>query len=198
MDQAKVTLPSLAQKTLETMTQHTDRRAFDRWNSMLEKDQVERLMDKYQEYGKHVVTGKWQTNRPSIAPELERPPSEAASSSHRNQAQKYQRKGSGSGKSSKGQGTSWRRIEWNHRSWNTYGTTFNDDHWNNTRIKEARQDWYEWERDQGARDQPEEHHDDDDEYEYEGEYDTKTATNPFGVVDSIHSPPIVCWEGDPL
>ena len=28
-----------------------------------------------------------------------------------------------------------------------------DDHWNNPRIREARQDWYEWERDQGAREE---------------------------------------------
>ena len=38
MDQAKVTLPSLAQRTLETMTQHKDRRANERWNSLLEAD----------------------------------------------------------------------------------------------------------------------------------------------------------------
>ena len=152
LDHAKVTLPPIAQSTLDEMTKHKDVRAFDRWNSLLEPDQVQRLMDKYEDYGTHVIHGKKRTKYPSIAPEVERPPSEAASSSHHGQTREPQRKGKGKegGKSSKGQGTSWRKIEWNHRSCNTHGTTFNDDHWNNPRIREARQDWYEWEHDHGT------------------------------------------------
>ena len=50
------------------MTQRQDKRSFERWNSLLEKDQVQRLMDKYQEYGKRVVEGKWKTNY--LAPHL--------------------------------------------------------------------------------------------------------------------------------
>ena len=153
MDQAKVTLLPLAQKTLEAMTHHHDARAFERWHSLLDGDQVQRLMDKYQEYGKNVVEGKWRPNFPSAAPGLEQPPSEAASSSQRAPEQEEHRrngKGKGSGKSSKGQGATWRRIEWNHRSWNAYSTTLNDDGWNNPRIREARQSWDEWDRGQRA------------------------------------------------
>ena len=152
MDQAKVTLLLLAQKTLESMIHHHDARAFERWHSLLDGDQVQRPMDKFQKYGKNVTEGKWRSNFPIAAPGLEQPPSEAASSSQRAPEQEEHRrkgKGQGSGKSSKGQGTTWQRIEWNHR-WSTHGTTFNDEHWNNPRIREARQGWYEWDRDQRA------------------------------------------------
>ena len=75
LDQAKVTLLSPAQKTLEAMTQHQDRRAFEGWRSMLDKGQIQKLVDRYQEYGKRVVDDKWKPIQPSVAPEIERPPS---------------------------------------------------------------------------------------------------------------------------
>lgn len=87
----------LWRSTLIEMTQHKDVRAFRRWNNMLEEDQTQRLMDKYPDYGANVVTGKRQTRYPSIAPELERPPAEAASSIHqsRTRAQQPYQKGRG-------------------------------------------------------------------------------------------------------
>ena len=69
MDQAKVTLLPAAQDALGKMTSHHDQQALDRWQSVLDKDQIQKLMDRYH----------------NVAPEVERPPSEAASSSYRAQ-----------------------------------------------------------------------------------------------------------------
>ena len=59
----------MAQNVLLDMTRHTDGRAFKRWNSMLELDQVKRLMDKYDcgaNVSKTPTTRK--TPQPSVAP----------------------------------------------------------------------------------------------------------------------------------
>ena len=143
LDQSKVKLPPVV---LE-MTKRKDVRAFARWNSILEDEQMKRLMDKYPDYGANVTgaSNKGSTAQPSVAPEIEGPPSEAASSSHQNREnaqQPYPKgKGSKSGKGSKGQGATGRRIEWNHRSWNTYGTTFHYSHWNNPHVRDGTQSW---------------------------------------------------------
>ena len=85
MDQAKVTLLPAAQTTLELMTKHQDKQAFDRWRSVLDKDQIQKLMDKYQDYGKNVVNDRGNTLI-IMSRLVERPPPEAASPSHRAQA----------------------------------------------------------------------------------------------------------------
>ena len=124
-------------------THHQDKRAFERWRSLLEKDQVERLMDKRQEY---VVEGKWKPNYPSFAPELERPPSEAASSSHRAPAQEgHDRKGKERGKiygHAAGRRT-WEQMnnyvcEWQPQTSDPgiYAAKFRDGYWTDPRLRQ--------------------------------------------------------------
>ena len=84
MDQAKVTLLPAAKRQLARMTSHHDAQALERWKSLMDKEQIKQLMDRYHK----------------VAPEGGRPQTEAASSSYR--AQTYNRdrdrKGEGKGK----------------------------------------------------------------------------------------------------
>ena len=67
LDQSKVKLPPVAQNILLETMKHKDARAFKRWNSMLEDEQMKRLMDKYPGYGTNVATAsnEQQTAQPS-------------------------------------------------------------------------------------------------------------------------------------
>ena len=140
-------------------------------------------MDKYEDYGAHVVPGKRRTNYPSIAPEIEHPPSEAASSSHHEQTKGQPQKGKGKGRGKvnghAGRQT-WEQTNNYARDWqpaamnmNSYDATFRDGqwinprhrrdpgrweepYWNNPRTRTARRSWRAWDHDQGK-----EHHDDD-------------------------------------
>ena len=172
LDQAKITLLPASQKILEAMTQLQDKRAFERWHSMLDKAQMQKLVDKYQEYGKHVVDDKWKPIQPSVAPEIERPPSGAASSSHHAQAheREHQRKGDGKGQIYGHAGRrTWEQTNRYARDWkpaamnvSSYGATFRDATWTHPRhrrdrywdepywdpnIRITRRSWREWDQD---------------------------------------------------
>ena len=109
-------------------------------------------MDKYEDYGAHVLPSKRRTSHPSIAPEIERPPSEAASSSHHGQTKGHHEKE----EEKKVEGAPKVEVLPGSRSWNTYGTTFYDEDWTNIRVRDDRRGWDEWKRDQGARREDEE------------------------------------------
>ena len=110
----------------------------------------------------NVIPGRRRTAYPPFSPEHRQPQAEEQKKKNHRQVTRaeqendnnhikreeggkaYGSKGRDGGKSSKGQGATWRRIERNNRSWRAYGTTFRDDEWNNPRIREGHRDWGKW------------------------------------------------------